>query len=729
MAQVYNPSTGQWEDDDTENTSLSGNAGGAIFNGAPDLGVQQIPTGGSTMSGGTPWQGAQVGLGDLYTQYDLPDSPGKYGIRDKAGNEMGFGYKPWDQAISDFAYQRGRTGSEGAWGHSALTPTDYSGGSSGFLGMGGSGVDETGASYGGYGGPAPTAPTFATEDALKAALSGTGYDRIDSLEKYHRAITDMQRSEVLGQMLTNPSQSTVPDWTYHRDLGVHNQTPESITGENALYGGSQPVFKDGKLIGYQVDVSPMSGMESHNDYIDPNAMGGADKSGAVTSGSYLSRKYNDSTGSAYDMGDGNAFVSADKVKDFAGWTNNDSSYYNKESNGGFGSFLKIALPVALMAIGGMGAAGMFAGEAAGAAGGLTAGEMAAATGFSDLASMGAAGGTWGGFGGTLGGGFVDALGGMTDFSGSALPSWASGEAGNFATGLDSLFNTQGFSGADFVGGGNNFNALDTAFNGAGSFGQGAEALSNTMPTFAPDVSGVVEGVDPFATTEGVNKGFSKLTGYGMNDPYGKGISGLPVGTEGEIKNMYNTMTQPMGGGARGPSPLDALYKGGKAFMDYRSNQDAMDMYKKQLNLATAGADPNRGRGNTANDLWTQNWQDPQAGMAEFMGGAGRKFIDQARAAAAKGGNRGSYLNSGKINSDLASLYLQNQNARGNALSQGFERPSNTNAQVLNSMAPILEMKKNEYAPFGQAIDYIRRGTDLASGAKGLKDIYDLISGW
>ncbi len=258
----------------------------------------------------------------------------------------------------------------------------------------------------------------------------------------------------------------------------------------------------------------------------------------------------------------------------------------------------------------------------------------------------------------------------------------------------------------------------TDFGSPELFQPGSGALEGISPEYiVPDSYSSLEGVDPFETTDMVNKGWNRATGYGLDNMYGKNAFGIPQGTAQEIKNMYNFMTQPMGGQRPGlfqaPSPLEMLYKGGKAFMDYRSNKDAMGMYEDQLNKVRSYQDPNRARGDFANKQWQQGISDPMAGYQDFMMGGGRQFIDQARAQAAKGGKRGSYINSGKMNSDLASLYMKNQIERQNMLKGGFASSPNNEETTMKYMGPLMDMELNKYAPFGQAIDSVMRGFQLS----------------
>lgn len=288
-----------------------------------------------------------------------------------------------------------------------------------------------------------------------------------------------------------------------------------------------------------------------------------------------------------------------------------------------------------------------------------------------------------------------------------------GEAGGYG------FNSLEIPGnlPEFLGGGGDLlgsTGLETL--GNSSFGGPTEALSPEITL--PDSYSPADGSDPFATVEGVNKDWNKLTGYGLDNMYGKGSFGIPSGTEQEIKNMFGNLTQPIGGKRSGamfqaPSPLSMLYQGGKAFMDYNSQQDAANQYKEQLNRARNYQDPNRARGDFANKAWQQNFENPMAGYRDFMAGTGREFIDQARAKAAASGRRGSYVNSGRMNSDLASLYMKNQLDRAAQLRGGFENGVNQEAAALQYMEPLTRMTQNKFAPFGQAIDKIGRQFTLA----------------
>jgi hypothetical protein len=171
-------------------------------------------------------------------------------------------------------------------------------------------------------------------------------------------------------------------------------------------------------------------------------------------------------------------------------------------------------------------------------------------------------------------------------------------------------------------------------------------------------------------------------------------------------NMYNTMTTPIGGRRDGlfqaPSPLSMLFQGAGALDSMNTNRQARSYLENARNGLNGNAsNPNRARGDYANQAWQQNYQDPMAGYNEFMTGAGREFTDQARAQAAKSGRRGGYLNSGKMQSDLASLFMKNQFARGDSLARGFEKNENDNNARAAYDTAMLSLLKNQNAPLFQ----------------------------
>lgn len=201
------------------------------------------------------------------------------------------------------------------------------------------------------------------------------------------------------------------------------------------------------------------------------------------------------------------------------------------------------------------------------------------------------------------------------------------------------------------------------------------------------------------------------------------LRGVGVGrdTAGSMVNggskMLDFMTSPIGGGKKGifspPTPLGMAGKGLSAIFDMKSNKDAMDFYKTQMDQMNGWTDPNRARGDQANAMWLQNYQNPTQAFNEFMMGTGRDLAEQQRRQAAQGGHRGNYLNTGKDKTDLLAAFMKQQLARGDSLRNGFANGTNNYASSA-AMAPAMaSMIRNQYAPIGQAVSSIDRGFSLS----------------
>ena len=147
-------------------------------------------------------------------------------------------------------------------------------------------------------------------------------------------------------------------------------------------------------------------------------------------------------------------------------------------------------------------------------------------------------------------------------------------------------------------------------------------------------------------------------------------------------------------GARG---LAALY-------DMRQQGKAQDFLKSQINQSNQWSDQNAQRNQFAGNEWMKSQSDPMYGYDTFMRGAGGDFLAQARARAAQTGNRGSYLDSGRMNTDLANLWLKNQGQRSQSLAGGFSQgnPYQGGNQLTAGYA---DMMRNKAAPLGQFANY------------------------
>lgn len=723
MAQKYNPSTGQWEDEEEDNGSLTSETASAFGGGsAPALDGSAMGAGVPVFSNGS-FSNPQYSLSNLPQEYSWgnDDYYTAQGITKKYANpwdtkysymkgeqDLGFGYDDYKTAIQKLSFNSGK---------------NY--------------YNDPVASGWSYG-DNPT--RFATEqelwDHMNSYPAGRDLLSYDSREKYGRSLTEGQLQNMYSQYASGNLSGAVPDWTYHRAAypGVGGG---SVSGDAAMVGSTPFFGPDGKLLGYKSTLNPKH-------------IRGADTSGRVRSSTWGATNYSPEVEQLLRRVDDNtAFISA-ADKDKYGYSSSSANSYSK-ADSSFSNFLKKAAPIALAAFLGpqmfgpaAGAAG--AGEAA-LAGGLDIGALlgesvgmgfspAAGLSFSPASSLGSLAEIGAGFGGAglssglgalegLGGLGLEGLPGMVSDLGSLFGETI-GQGFTPASGLE--FNPTSSIGSTGIGagqGGLGFaSELGVNMDLGSVFAPAAEALSNSPEIMGPPEVSEMPGqfVDDWG---GGTNGMGEFTnGKGMLSPQDRIATAMrSLGMERDLaanltqggSKMYNFMTQSPGkaGMFKAPSPLEMLYKGGKAFMDYRSNKDAMGMYEDQLNKVRSYQDPNRARGDFANKQWQQGISDPMAGYQDFMMGGGRQFIDQARAQAAKGGKRGSYINSGKMNSDLASLYMKNQIERQNMLKGGFASSPNNEETTMKYMGPLMDMERNKYAPFGQAIDSVMRGFQLS----------------
>lgn len=747
MAQWYNPSTGQWEEEEDDGSLASGTA--AAFGGGSAPAVD-----GSAMTAGIPQFANGAFSNPQYNLNSLPEGYGwgnddyltSQGITKKYANpwdtkysymkgeqDLGFGYDDYKTAIQKLSFNSGKKFNEASEGSWTTVPGGDQGGQSYY-----NDPVNAGWSYGDN----PT--RFATEQELYDNLltQPGGPISYESREKYGRPLIEGQLQNMYANYAGGNFSGAVPDWEYHRAAYDANQplAGTALTGDAAMVG-STPLFgSDGKILGYKSNLNP-------------EHLRLADTSGRVTSSTYGGTTVDPEVQKILrGIDENNAFINAGDVDKF-GYRSYGSSAYNKEDSA-FGGLMKKLVPMAIMAagayglggaLGGAGAATGAGGAAAAEGGGLAAmlGETAglgftpaAGLSFSPLSSLGSMAEIGAGFGGAglssglgalegLGGLGLEGLPGMVSDLGSLFGETI-GQGFSPASGLE--FSPTSSIGAQGIGagqGGLGFaSELGAGMDLGSTFAPAAEALTNSTEMMGPPEVSDMPGqfVDDWG---GGTNGLGEFTnGKGMLSPQDRIATAMrSLGMERDLaanltqggSKMYNFMTQSPGkaGMFKAPSPLEMLYKGGKGIMDYRSNQDAMKMYKDQLDKVSAYSDPNRARGDTANQLWQQNFQDPMAGYQDFMMGGGRDFIDQARAQAAKSGKRGSYINSGKMNSDLASMYMKQQLARGDSLTRGFAPGVDTASNTMKYMAPMVDMERNKYAPFGQAIDSIMRGFQLS----------------
>jgi hypothetical protein len=177
-----------------------------------------------------------------------------------------------------------------------------------------------------------------------------------------------------------------------------------------------------------------------------------------------------------------------------------------------------------------------------------------------------------------------------------------------------------------------------------------------------------------------------------------------------LKDLFKQFQpKPMGMAELGLRGLGALDS-------YNKNNEAMDMMKNMQNQVVNWQDPNRARGDFANQEWQKTMSNPMYGYDQFMAGPGREFTDQARAQAARSGRRGGYLNSGRMQSDLASLWAKNQIQRAQAATGGFAQGQNNMAAAAQMTPALASMMRNQNAPVYNVLGEL--------GTRGLKDVFE-----
>jgi len=137
--------------------------------------------------------------------------------------------------------------------------------------------------------------------------------------------------------------------TYRGNMPATERT-EHIAGEQTLYG-TQPVFKDGKLVGYKMDQTVLS-PEEIADYearnhvtsggkemypvIEPNAFVSEWARRSSQTVNAVARKYKDGwdgVSTPIDL-DGNVFIPVEKISEIPGWENVSTASYDNWAGGG-----------------------------------------------------------------------------------------------------------------------------------------------------------------------------------------------------------------------------------------------------------------------------------------------------------------------------------------------------------------------------------------------------------
>lgn len=220
------------------------------------------------------------------------------------------------------------------------------------------------------------------------------------------------------------------------------------------------------------------------------------------------------------------------------------------------------------------------------------------------------------------------------------------------------------------------------------------------------VDGGTQGIQPQTYTY-ENKDFlTGRNGTGMNADVSELAPNFKQGLEmNNVPDIFKKLTTPVGS-AQGvqATPLGLGARGLSALYDMRQQGKAQKFYQDQINQGNQWADQNAQRNQWAGNEWMKSQSDPMYGYDAFLRGAGGDFLAQARAKAAQTGNRGAYLNSGRMQTDLANLWLKSQSQRAQSLTSGFSQ-GNPYAGSNQLTAGYADMMKNKSSPLGQFANY------------------------
>ena len=119
----------------------------------------------------------------------------------------------------------------------------------------------------------------------------------------------------------------------YQGLQSQDRIPNQLSGEYAL-AGSTPIFKNGKVVGYkqQLGMDPYNELAHQNTYLAPSGVtspNGHTKFDYDTNNTYyrdFSKLNSGGSPGLYNLGNNNAFISADNAKDFVGFGQGVNSY-------------------------------------------------------------------------------------------------------------------------------------------------------------------------------------------------------------------------------------------------------------------------------------------------------------------------------------------------------------------------------------------------------------------
>lgn len=196
--------------------------------------------------------------------------------------------------------------------------------------------------------------TVAGTSPLGPMWGGTTYDTYEeALAAAQRSAPSYQRRaynggaledwEILSQLMSGTG--GMSNFTSGNRYVPTDNINQTISGLNTLYG-STPLLWNNKLVGYGMDITPLTGSESG--YVNPNLLQRIDNKGSVRSSATLAREYLEpdkwsQLGSSY--GDGNYYIPVENADKLPGWTQYSDSKYAKQSNGLFGKAFDFLDPI------------------------------------------------------------------------------------------------------------------------------------------------------------------------------------------------------------------------------------------------------------------------------------------------------------------------------------------------------------------------------------------------
>lgn len=293
----------------------------SAWEGAPN--AAPVTTAQTTPTATQPEAPYQFGIGD-YTKQDL--DPGRYTILDKAGNNLGIGYKSLEDTLLDYTRAKNPIGDQRFHQETVENP-DYNPDTMNpwekYITK-----DAMDYNYGGnYYSDKAAAESARDSQAVPAAMKGNQLAMWERLGQY---LNYGGLNEVNSPANTDAVASVqAPEGIFGPRTVFGNKIDDPITGLQTLYG-SEPVFQNGKLVGYKQDLNydpydvkwDQKYSTKYNDFMT----GGAAHSAWNSGKGGLSREYTDPNWydtNAKKLAENSYLVSLENAAKNPGWRNKD----------------------------------------------------------------------------------------------------------------------------------------------------------------------------------------------------------------------------------------------------------------------------------------------------------------------------------------------------------------------------------------------------------------------